>query len=439
MKKYILKILMWGVVISMIITFSLVGCKEEAAPAEEEAAEEVMEKPYEGVTIKYMAVAEPISEYIRNDIIPGFTEMTGITVEMDTTDYVKLHDKQVLELVAGNFDVYQVDQMWITKYTRNGWLEPLDSYIEMFDTPIENYYPNLLDIGNVDGKQYVYPLSAIPVDYYINIKMFEEESIEPPDTWDEVLAAAEKLTKDLDNDGVIDQWGIAIRGERGNPITWTFLPILWSFGGDIFDENMVPIYNSPEAVAAVEFFKELNQYSPPGWHSAQEVAALMQQGETAQLTLMSVYNGSMDDPEQSTVVGDIEFLDMPKGPSGERASILGLWTIGVGSASEKKEAAALFLDYLTQYDIGKKMAFSGTVSATMPKIYEEPDAPRFYPVLGSILNYAYAPPLIPEAEEWFLSIGTALQEALSGEKSAQQAMDDSVNEIKGILEEAGYY
>jgi multiple sugar transport system substrate-binding protein len=390
-------------------------------------------------TIRYMAVAEPISEYIRNEIIPGFTAETGIKVEMDTTDYVKLHDKQVLELIAGKFDVYQIDQMWITKYTRNGWLEPLDAYIKKFSIPVNNYYPNLVAIGTVKGKTYTFPLSAIPVDLYYNKKMFDAAGLKGPDTWDDLLKAAKSLTKDLNGDGVVDQWGIAIRGERGNPITWTFLPMLWSFGGKIFDDKMMPVYNSKEAVAALQYFKELNQYSPPGWHSAQDIAGLMQQGKAAMLTLMSVYNGAMDDPQQSKVVKDIVFADMPKGPTGNRASILGLWTIGMAAKSTKKNAAAQFLAYLSRYDIGKKMAFSGTVSATMPKIYQETDAPRFYPTLGKVLHYVQTPPLIPEAEEWFLSIGTALQEALSGAKTPQQAMDDSVKQVYNILKDAGYY
>jgi len=392
------------------------------------------EKPYAGTTIKYMAVAEPISDTIRNDVIPGFTEQTGIKVEMDTTDYSKLHERQVLELSAGNFDVYQVDQMWIIKYTKNGWLEPLDDYIAKFNIPVDNYYSNLIDIGKVEGKIYTFPLSAIPVNLMYNTDMYTAAGLNAPDTWDDVLNAAKKLT-----DKGKDQWGIAIRGERGNPITWTFLPILWSFGGDIFDSDMKPIYNSPEAVKAVEYFKNLNQYSPPGWHSAQDIAGLVQQSKAAQIILMSVYDASMDDATQSKVVGKIQFSEMPKGPTGNRASILGLWTIGIGKSSKNKEAAALFLNYLTQYDIAKKMADAGTVSPTMPKIYAEPDTPKFYPVLGKILNYAKTPPLIPEAEEWFLSIGTALQDALSGNKTPQKAMDDSVNEVTKILEDAGYY
>lgn len=388
--------------------------------------------PYAGTTIKYMAVAEPISDYIQKEIIPAFTKETGINVQVDTTDYVKLHDKEVLELIAQRYDVYQIDQFWASAYAKNKWLAPLDPYISKYNIPVSNYYQTLMKIGNIGGQQYVLPLSAIPVDYYYNKKMLAAAGVTPPDTWADVLSAAKGLTKS-------GQWGIAIRGERGNPITWTFLPILWSYGGKILDDQMHPVYNSKEAVAAVTFFKELNHYSPPGWHSAQEVAALMQQGQAAQLTLMSVYNGAMDDPAQSKVVGDIAFAEMPKGPTGKRASILGLWTIGIGQASKNKDAAALFLNYLSQVDVAKKMAFSGTVGATMSKIYEDPAAPRFYPVLGKVLNYVQVPPLIPESEQWFLSIGTALQEALSGTKTPQQAMDDSVKQVDEILKKAGYY
>lgn len=410
-----------------------------SATGKQEAVVGTTAQPYAGTTIRYMAVAEPISDFIRNEIIPAFTQETGIQVEMDTTDYVRLHDKQVLELVAGRYDVYQIDQFWVSNYVKNGWLASLDPLIEQLGIPVENYYESLMQIGSLEGQQYVLPLSAIPVIYYYNMPMFQAEGLAPGDTWEDVLNIARRLTKDTNADGVPDQWGFTVRGERGNPITWTFLPILWSFGGQILDENMRPVYNSPEAIAAVEMFKQLNQYSPPGWHSAQEVAGLMQQGQAAQLTLMSVYAGSMDDPAQSKVVDQIGFAEMPRGSTGERASILGLWTIGIAERSSRKEASAVFLDYLARPDVAKKMAFSGTVSPTMPQIYQEPDAPRFYPVIGEVLNYVHVPPLIPESEEWFLSIGTALQEALSGAKTAKQAMDDSVQAVTALLREAGYF
>ena len=225
-----------------------------------------------GTTIKYMAVAEPISDFIRTDIVPGFTKDTGINVQIDTTDYVKLHDKEVLELLAGNYDVYQIDQIWVKNYIKNKWVEPLDSLIKSANINVAAYYSSLMSICQDGGVSYALPLSAIPVDYYYNKDMLAAAGVQPPDTWQDVLDLAKKLNNPP------GQWGIAIRGERGNPITWTFLPIFWSYGAKIFDDKMKPVYNSPEAVAALTFFKQLYQYSAPGWHSAQEIATMMQQG-----------------------------------------------------------------------------------------------------------------------------------------------------------------
>ncbi len=386
-----------------------------------------------GTTIKYMAVAEPISDFIRTEIVPGFTKETGINIQIDTTDYVKLHDKEVLELLAGNYDIYQIDQIWVKNYIKNKWVEALDPLIKSANINVGAYYSTLLSICQDGGTTYALPLSAIPVDYYYNKDMFAAAGVQPPETWQDVLDIAKKINNPPGT------WGIAIRGERGNPITWTFLPIFWSYGAQIFDDHMKPVYNSPEGVAALTFFKQLYQYSAPGWHSAQEIATMMQQGQAAQMTLMSVYNAAMDDPAQSKEVGKIMFSDMPKGPTGKRASILGMWTIGIGSRSTKKAAAAQFLAYISRPEIATKLAFSGTVGATMPAIYKDPQAPRFYPVLGNVLTYVQAPPLIPEAEQWFLSFGTALQDALSGAKTPQQALDDSVAEITKVLTDAGYY
>jgi ABC-type glycerol-3-phosphate transport system substrate-binding protein len=329
--------------------------------------------------------------------------------------------------------------MWVQEYAKDGWLADLTPYEKNGEIPASNYESSLTKICTVNGKLSAIPFSAIPVNFFYNKKMLSDAGLSAPQTWDDVLKNAKALTKDTNGDGNIDQWGVGIRGEAGNPISWTFLPIMWSYGAEVFNSKMEPVYNSKEAVAALEYFKELYKYSPPGWLSAQDVSTLMMQGQSAQMSLMSVYDSAMDDPAQSKVVNGIELTDMPKGPSGNSASILGLWTIGISAKSAKKEAAVQFLKYLSQVDVGKKMAFSGTIGPTMAKVLSDPSAPKYYAMLGNVLQYVQAPPLIPESEQFFNSFGAALQEAVSGQKTAQQALDDSVNEMHAILAKNGYY
>ncbi len=378
-----------------------------------------------GSTIRYNAAAEPDSDYIRDKMVPAFTAETGVKVTVDTTDYTKLHDKQVLDLQGDSYDVYQVDQVWLQAYAKSGFLEPLDANLSA--DMRKTFYDNLMAIGNQDGKQWVLPLSAIPVDYYYRKDILDAAGLAVPDTWDDVLHVAQ-VTK------TATRYGFASRGERGNPITWTWLPMLWAFGGEIFDANGAPIYNSDAGVASVEFFKKLNATSAPGWLSAQDVAGLLQQDKAVQTTLMSIYNGAMDDPSASKVVGKIVFADMPK--EQKRASILGMWTIGIGAKSKNKDAAWQFVEFLSRPANASKMAIDGVVGATQAAIYADPAAPRYFPVLGKVLAYATPPPLIAKAEDWFNITGTELQNALSGVKTPKQAMDDATTQVAALLKSA---
>lgn len=372
--------------------------------------------------IRFSASAEPIADYIRKDIVPDFTSQTGISVTVDTTDYTKMHAKQVLEFGGTDYDVYQVDQVWVQEYSKSGFLRPLDSFLTSDIT--KNFYPNLVKIGNVDGKQWTLPLSAIPVDYYYRADLLQAAGLQPADTWDDLLHIAQATKTG-------GRYGFAVRGERGNPITWTWLPMLWAFGGDTFDQSMQPAYNNDIGIASVEFYKKLYQTSPPGWLSAQDVASAMQQDKATQTTLMSVYNAAMNDPSQSKVAGKIKFAEMPK--EQKRASILGMWTIGIGAKSKNQDAAWQFIQHLSTPAIATKMALAGPVGATQPATYASPKAPEYFPVLGKILGYAQPPPLFPQSDQWFDITGTELQNALSGNKSVKQAMDDAASQVKSML------
>ena len=45
--------------------------------------------------------------------------------------------------------------------------------------------------------------------------------------------------------------GYLIRGKATNPVVADFLPILWSFGGDVFDDNWNVVFDKTESLTAV--------------------------------------------------------------------------------------------------------------------------------------------------------------------------------------------
>jgi ABC-type glycerol-3-phosphate transport system substrate-binding protein len=380
-------------------------------------------------TIRFLAPAEDVSVYVDKTIVPKFKQETGITVLVDQIEYNSLYTKEVLEFGSGTYDVYQVDQVWAQQFAKSKYLLPLDS--ELSSETLASFFSTLTKIGNVDGKQWVVPFSAIPVNF-----TYRKDLTSAPATWTDVLDAAKRLTKEASG-GDQAMWGFPIRGQAGNPITWTWLPMLWSFGGDAFDANFHPIYNNEAGLEAVAFYADLYKYSPPGWLSDSQVANYMQQGQGAQTTLQMVFNAPMSSPEQSKVADKIAFAGMPKQVT--QASILGLWTLGISANSANKANAVKFIEYLARPDIATEMALAGVIGATQPEIFKAPGAPAFFPVLSEVLNYVRPPPILPEGNRWFLITGEALQSALSGKQSVKDAMDGAAKQVEQLLADAGYY
>src|SRR5690606_13083568 len=103
--------------------------------------------------------------------------------------------------------------------------------------------------------------------YYRTDLLEEAGYTEPPQTWDELVEVAKALTKDVDGDGNIDQWGFVSLGLPGQVFnTYTFFDFLFQNGGQLFNEEGEPAFNSPEGVEALQFMvdlKNVHQVMPP--------------------------------------------------------------------------------------------------------------------------------------------------------------------------------
>lgn len=112
--------------------------------------------------------------------------------------------------------------------------------------------------------------------------LFEKAGVKPPTNHDELLEVAKKLT-----DRQKQMYGITFPGKAGNTDTeqW-FVTLLLQNGGYIADEQGKVSFTSPEAVAALEFEKELfNAAAPEGTpsYSFTESFRVYQQGQAAMI------------------------------------------------------------------------------------------------------------------------------------------------------------
>ncbi|HEX2283100.1 MAG TPA: extracellular solute-binding protein, partial [Thermomicrobiales bacterium] len=134
------------------------------------AQEEItFSRDYEGTTLNLL-MEDLLETTIIEEMLPEFTELTGITVNFEKVAYPVMHEKLVPQLAAGSgngsYDVLEVDFYWVYEFARSGWVEDLGPRIEASSGQMDlaRYIPALLKIGSaIDGKTYYLPMFPYPM------------------------------------------------------------------------------------------------------------------------------------------------------------------------------------------------------------------------------------------------------------------------------------
>jgi multiple sugar transport system substrate-binding protein len=109
------------------------------------------------------------------------------------------------------------------------------------------------------GVYYAVPYHGWVQGIWYRADWFEEAGLNPPSTWDDILAAARYFNKPQEN-----QYGILVGTKAEAYAEQCFTQIAMANGAQLFDADGNLIFNSPEMKKAVEFYAELAKYTPPG-------------------------------------------------------------------------------------------------------------------------------------------------------------------------------
>ena len=180
--------------------------------------------------------------------------------------------------------------------------------------------------------------------------MFKEAGLDPenpPQTWDQLVDAAKKLTHG-------DQYGFAITGggEFGNTI-FRSLPFIWMNGGSIISADMKKAtVNEPAAVEAVKFYTDMlvtHHVSPP---------STLQNDGTANRRLfiaktVAIYQSGQFDVNSIRKEApdiDIGVMTIPHPEGKDTAAIIGGWSFIIPKDAKNPEDAKKLLQFLAQSD-----------------------------------------------------------------------------------------
>lgn len=176
------------------------------------------------------------------------------------------HWQKLLTRIAGGMppDMAMHHTGVVREYIRRGFVKNLQPFVDR-DIDMEKYFDDYLTANLGESRYpdkkssdlYGWPWQLIMFGLYYNADLFDEAGVAYPD-WDtdrdSFLEKAQKLTKDPDNDGKIDQWGYGgdIRGAL------TLFQFIYTQGAQFLNDTCSRcIVDSPEAIESLQFVIDL--------------------------------------------------------------------------------------------------------------------------------------------------------------------------------------
>ena len=283
------------------------------------------------------------------------------------------------------------------------------------------FYENFYGAGSIDGALYGIPFIASIRNLYYNKEIFERVGIEkPPETWDELVQTA----KAIKDETGIPGFGLPMTEFEAQA---DFSYFIWGNGGD-WQRDGEWSFNIPENVEALQFMTDLvNKYKvtnpDPTTINRDELQKVFAQG---QLGMMNTANFFPTILEQEAPDLDWDFGSIPRNEGVPEFSLGVEDFLMVFNTAENTEVIGKFLDFF--YEKERYIKFleqEGMLPTTKPvgetMSAQDPMTARFVDQLPKAKFY---PLQDPQLDTVFKDLTRACQQALTGEKTPKQALDE---------------
>jgi multiple sugar transport system substrate-binding protein len=442
--------------------------------------------PYAGVTIHGVTESTPPSNYAREVLAPQFAELTGITVELETTSWDQMYDKAIKDMEAGTgiYDFVYIEQDIIYGYLAQDFLVNLSQFLrdkpelaaptfsfDEFTTFIDSFKDP--ESGDVFGV----PMEAFLKIYLYRTDLFNDPDIQaafeaeygyplaPATTHEQYAQIAEFFTKYGEEQG-IELWGSTVQAASAHPSSFyeffesvapTFGVYNWGINMENWKSTVANggALDSDTTKEALAWWLGLLEFAPPEATSStwDEVAASFAAGRAAQ-GLVYGENAAWiaTDPERSNVVGNVGVALPPLSDGVLAAAEAGEGYVGYydGGAfgmpysSKNQEATALWLQYIGQPSVQADWAVKAArvvQNATFddPLVVEQDAKVGGYYTFMKDQGYLFAGappfPFHPQIRE---VIAPFIYSAIAGEITAAEALDQAAAAVDAELVNLGY-
>lgn len=223
-----------------------------------------------------------VSKWWRSVIARFEDEHPGVTIEFTKVDRAAYADTMTTLFAGGQPPhIVHLASFEYQNFAENGWMENLDPWLERDGISIDGWAGQGTCTWN--GETACIMMLYFGFMFAYNADILAEAGLEVPTNYEEFLAAARATTKDLNGDGITDQFGTGheTKGGAGQYLT-EMLNYVLDAGAYWTDKDGNVTIDTPEMAEGLSRWKTVyNEGLTPRDMSAGEVRKLFADGKIA--------------------------------------------------------------------------------------------------------------------------------------------------------------
>jgi multiple sugar transport system substrate-binding protein len=370
--------------------------------------------------------------------LPKFEQQTGYRLHVDVRlPHVELNERMAsdLETEHGCYDLISTHTKYAPSQAEH--LLSLEEFVNSDE--LNDFVPRVLDLCRINGK-----LMQLPRNLDARLLFYRADLISAPQTWEE--AAAQMIQHKRDG-----FYGFAFPG-RHSGLFGTFYEMLGMAGGDLFDDDLRPTFNSEAGEWALNFLHRLHtidRVTPAdlteNWYY-DEISDRFRNGDVLMIGEWPGFYGLYQRQESCAVFDQFDVAVYPAGPAGIRKSYAGGHSFAIPKGARDPQGGLALAKYLTSaavqwYEASveghtpvRQSVFEKMKSIPSGHDTSERDARRMAALEETINHYAMIPPKFAKYPliEDILWIG--VQEAITGKRTLKECLLLMEKEVQEVLQ-----
>lgn len=377
--------------------------------------------------------------WIRQAVKEFNASHVDIQINLEMRDWATQRESLIsTTIVDEGPDIVTIHHKYAVEFGDLGGLLALETF-EDYQEVASRFLPNTLEHVMFEGKHYGIPVYMLPFVLAINTELLENNGLEIPESWDDILAIGKVLEEK-------DVYAFTMPGGLNLDTAYRFLPLLYKAGGRVFDKDWTEAaFNGPAGVAALDFLLAMKEMgflpAASAAYRFDENAALWASGKAAI---------SLEGPWWQDVVVDSYDFDLsnlvlapvpqPEVPLEENSpgTLLDVVMVSITGYTDVPQEAwtvlkALYVDHPARKEADPAMGGLPTLkSAFAPGKRSEYVS---LDVLASEGTMGIGWPGHPAITEIQRHIADAVNMVLSGELQPKEALDAAAQEVNELLNE----